>query len=186
MENRVFYHLTPKENVEGILEKGLLPGDEVGRNNEWLSMKGDPSYTYLFSQDSGPLKIIIPLVLIYAPYAILKERISGEKNGMFGVPGKFSVFKIELPESFALERDYDQVGVYIRHDKKRLESQLKAVSGLKEVPTGTAQDEISIREFIDKIPMRVWDKNIGSYRTASRIHPQYISRVSWLDLLLKR
>ncbi len=182
---RVFYHLTRTENAKSILENGLLPGNEIGKNNDWYGMHGNPGYVYTFSADSGVLKLLTPLLLFYTPFVWAKEKVSKKENREFGLPHKFSVLKVELPEDFKVERDYDQLLIYRSQREDELYRMARSLSRGGAVPFGTLETEEKIKDFIDKIPTKTWDRRTGSYRIRQGIPSKLVSKISWLDLLLR-
>lgn len=146
-----FYHFTSKQNVAGILLKGLKTGAEAGINNAYLGRKGNPDFIYLWNSKS------IRSVGIFAALGI-NPGITVKNTALF---------KIYIHEQ-CVERDYDQLLHLFEEAKKQGDESFallrRAADGLGAIIRGEISEE-NIKIGIDNIPKEIWEKRPGSYRT---------------------
>jgi hypothetical protein len=153
-----FYHLTLERNLESILNKGLLPANEID-NKKHGGFNGDPNYVYLFS--SRFVKGIIRSIL-------------NGGNGDYD----FALFEIKLPNHIQIERDYHSAITSLNQNQDKEDQRKHLVSffeGLGVKFTGNLSKE-NIYQHVDMVEPERW---IGTFRTPTPIPAKHIIFREW-------
>ncbi|NGP90003.1 hypothetical protein [Fodinibius halophilus] len=154
-----FYHLTLERNLQSILDKGLLPANDIDDSIKHGGYNGDPNYVYLFSTN--------------AVISIIRSILNGG-----GGDHDFALFEIELPDHFPIERDYHSAITSLNQNEDKEDKREHLVSffeGLGVEFTGNLSKE-NIYRHVDMVTPERW---IGTFRTPSPITTKYIIFREW-------
>jgi len=162
-----YYHLTHKRNLEKIQREGLRPAAETLNQNTYFGLRGNPEYSYLWSEQ---------LIVLYASFHALGINPA--------ITIKSHVLLRVNAGTASIERDYDQLLVYLELAKN--DPTYAAMLHHRAHVWGTKLYELTeegMRQAIDAMSDEQWQQRPGSYRTKSRIPPDAIEIVPWREFV---
>lgn len=170
------YHITSISNLKSIMDKGLLPSANTKIHNTYQGISGNPNYIYFWNK------------------AVFNEFF----NGSGPVPREFyntetkSILEIQLPNNYNLEKDYDQLLVYLNLESKGFSNstasrlRINMITGFELRSRIKFEGEFNkenIIKYIDSISDEVWDNSLYSYRSKDPIESNRIKVVQPQDLV---
>lgn len=151
-KNMICYHFTRRESVVRILNEGLRPSSKTGNRSVYGGLSGNHDYLYFYSEESIK-RIARNFCLGFDPKTTIKNMVL--------LQGKI--------DNSLLERDYDQLLVFLEYAKRSQEWREWLIKKTKRWGTTlNGFNEKEARLTIDAMSEDSWRSMPGSYRTTEK------------------